>query len=536
MKFRVGIAAVTAMVISVLTVVVPPASAQSCSNIACVAAALKTNPVYQDPAAENKLSTAQQDELRAKIGTREPRVFIALLPLRAADANGGVNEVPGKIGQALGIPASVGVVAGNSFRARSGGGQPFETNQISKLATDAFEKNNPGQQTPKGNVMPMLLSFVDGVHNAPQVQPKAAPTAGAGSSQTQFQPAKKKSNTGRNILLFFLFLLIVGAAIVTFVVVRNKRRFQDRKASVSTKVLGLQTAIFQTENGGDFFNTEAKGHLRRAERHWDQADTNLRADDLDEAERSLERGYDALGAATAMANEPEPPPPDPIDIPITPRPAAKRTTTKKGAKGKTPIPDEPLIERAAVDHEGRIVINNNVQTPRDREDDEYRHYFPGGYYGGRYIYGGYYPMNFWDYMVLDSMLNDRRGSDGHHHDTGGGKDNGGNEREAATVGGGSWDGGGDSYVAPVASSGSWGGSSESSAGGGDWDTPDPAPAPDPEPSYTPPPDPPRYDPPDPPSRSYDPPPSYDPPSTGGGDWGGGGGSDSGSGGSGGGDW
>jgi uncharacterized membrane protein YgcG len=446
--------------VALLLMIPGVAQAQSCSSISCTADTLKKNPIYVDPKAETKITADQQAQLRTAIGTTP--IFFAFLPQAAADNNGGASGLPGKIGAAMKIPAVVGVVAGRQFRATSGGGAPFASATIATEATNAFTAHNPG--TLNGDVMPMLLDFVDRVHRAPQqvTQPPGTVTRIAGT------PVQKKSNAGKIVLYVMLFIVLAIIATIITLVVLGGRKVKRRKDGLRSKIDALGASLYTTENGGDTFNSLAKANLTKAWSSYRTAEADLDGNDLDGAETHLQEARRNLDAAQSQANEPEPAPEPPLTIPL-----AEGVRKKKG---------QPRVESAAVDPEGRITINNNVQVPTQQRSDSNPHYFGGGYYGGRYMAPGYYGMSWWDYVILDRMLDDEP----RHHDRadndsdrgndtgGGGGDWGGGGGGESVVGGGDW--GGDSTPEPVSSGGGWEAPSSPPAssdwggggGGGDW--------------------------------------------------------------------
>lgn len=471
-----------ALVVAVLGVLVPGVShAQtSCSNIACVASALKADPVYVDPKAESPVNAAEAEQIRAASRRGSTPVYVAILPKAAADNNGGVDAVPAALGKAMGANGVVAVVAGTQFRVASSA-TGLSSAQVKGLSTDAFNANNPGKLS--GKVTPMLVDFIDRVQAAPRAQP-AQPSSNAGA-QAPPAKAKDKGMSGLAIFLWVLVALVAVVALVAGVVgIRNARRRDARKASLRSKVDGLGTALYTLENSGVALNDRANAELTRAWSFYRTAEGDLEANDLEGAEAALVQSRRHMDNAERIGNTPEPPPAEPeVDVAVPFRPRKKKAAAAVE------------VEDVRVSPSGQVIINHNTQ-PRDRQEDGYGHYFPGGMMGGRMLGPGWYPMSWWDYVVLDSILDDRR-HDSHH-------DSHQESREPAP-----------------ASAGGSGGDWAASGGGGDW-----SPSPDPEPA-------PRYDPPAP---------SYDPPSTGGGggggDWGGGGGGgDGGSGGGGGGgDW
>jgi hypothetical protein len=94
-----------------------PAGAQDSGQavIDRAARALQSAPVYQDPAAETKLSDAELSELRRLVGDQSVPIYIALLPASAGAADGVVQD----LGEAVGRRGTYGVVVDNRFRAGS---------------------------------------------------------------------------------------------------------------------------------------------------------------------------------------------------------------------------------------------------------------------------------------------------------------------------------------------------------------------------------------------------------------------------------
>ncbi len=459
------------LVVAVLGVLVPGvAQAQtSCSNIACVAAALKADPVYVDPKAESPVNAAEAEQLRSASRRGSTPVYVAILPKAAADNNGGVDAVPAAIGKAMAANGVVAVVAGTQFRVASSA-TGLSSAQVKALSTDAFNANNPGKLS--GKVTPMLADFIDRVQAAPRAQP--ASSTGASRPAAPAPAPKKKGMSGLAIFLWVLVILVapvgLGAGVVA---VRNSRRRNARKASLKSKVDSLGTALYTLENSGVALNERATAELTRAWSFYRTAEGDLDADDLEGAEAALVQSRRHMDNAERIGDSPEPAPAEPEADVVVPFKSRK----KKAAAAVE-------VEDVKVSPSGQVIINNNNTQRRDRQEDGYGHYFPGGMMGGRMLGPGWYPMSWWDYVVLDSIMDDRRHDREHdrEHDRAEARE----EREPAPAN---------------ASGGDW----EASSGGGDWGSSDPAPAP-------------RYDPPAP---------SYDPPSSGG-DWGGGGG--------GGGDW
>ena len=68
--------------------------AQARTSIDSVASALRSNPVYNDPAAENALTAGQAADLRAQIEATGIPIYVAVLPASAAAASAPVAAAP----------------------------------------------------------------------------------------------------------------------------------------------------------------------------------------------------------------------------------------------------------------------------------------------------------------------------------------------------------------------------------------------------------------------------------------------------------
>ena len=76
--------------------------AQARTSIDSVASALRSNPVYNDPAAENALTAGQAADLRTQISGTGVPIYIAVLPASAAAETGGPDELLRDLRNAVG--------------------------------------------------------------------------------------------------------------------------------------------------------------------------------------------------------------------------------------------------------------------------------------------------------------------------------------------------------------------------------------------------------------------------------------------------
>ena len=132
-----------------------------------VAGALRGDPVYVDTDAERALSEGEINDLRSAIRGANTPIYIAVLPVSAADLAGGdAAEVAGQLADAVGRPGTYGVVVGDRFRA---GSTELPAGEAADLAQAALDAN--GDDTAA-----VLNDFVDQVGDA------AGSSGGSGGS------------------------------------------------------------------------------------------------------------------------------------------------------------------------------------------------------------------------------------------------------------------------------------------------------------------------------------------------------------------
>lgn len=203
---------------------VPAASART--SLDAVAASLRSDPVYNDPTAENALTPSQADDLRSQIRATGVPIYIAILPASAATENGGADQLLVNLKNAVAREGVYAIVAGNAFRAGSTSGT------VKDLADQAFASQ-------KGNGPYAVLSdFVAGVGD----RFGSGGSSGGGSSG---------GGGGGWILLIVLVVILGGLGALIFFGVRasRKRRAQQLehvKAALDEDVtsLGEQLAAF----------------------------------------------------------------------------------------------------------------------------------------------------------------------------------------------------------------------------------------------------------------------------------------------------
>ena len=197
----------TASAFAAALLVVPVAEAGPIIDRAV--AALRSDPVYVDPAAELAPSATDQDRLRTKIDVAGAGpVYIAILPNSAElEAGGSPDGVLQAIHTGLGLKGTYAAVIGTHFRAGSDGVLPQGV--AGRLATEALAAHRGA------GVTATLVDFVD------RVAAERHGGAGGGSGQP--------SGAG-GVVIALLIAAVV--AFLLFRAVRRRRRSQDELAEV----------------------------------------------------------------------------------------------------------------------------------------------------------------------------------------------------------------------------------------------------------------------------------------------------------------
>lgn len=121
------------------------AAPASATTIDDVAQSLRSDPVYNDPKAELKLTTAQADQLSAQIRDGDKPVFIAVLPA-AARGSRTTDDVVATLQSRVGLSGTYAAVVGNQFR-----------------ATNSAAADSAYQSEASNGVYAVLSQFVDNV-------------------------------------------------------------------------------------------------------------------------------------------------------------------------------------------------------------------------------------------------------------------------------------------------------------------------------------------------------------------------------------
>jgi hypothetical protein len=252
-------------------------------------AALNSNPVYVDPAAELAVSPADQDRLRRKIDSAGAGpVYVAILPTAAEqEAGGSPDGVVLAIHDALGRKGTYAAVIGRHFRA---GSDVLSPGVAGRLATDALAAHR-GE-----GVTVTLLDLVDRV---------AAERSGGGGSGGQ------PSGGGGAVI----GLLIAGAvAFLVFRAVRKRRRSQaelaEVKAAAHEDLIALADDVQKLEQPVEA-NAQAKQEYTQALNSYDKAsgsyDRVTQPRQLEAVTSALEEGRWHMSAAQAFLDGRDPP-------------------------------------------------------------------------------------------------------------------------------------------------------------------------------------------------------------------------------------
>lgn len=207
-RFRLGLLLVTLLGLALVA-----APAAQAATVDAVAASLRTDPVYNDPAAENTLTAGQADDLRDQIAATGLPIFIAVLPGSMATAAGGPDALLRDLRNTVGRNGVYAVIAGNAFRAGSTSGS------VTSIADEAF-----AAQASAGPYA-VLEAFVAGVDTYDN--------SGSGGSSSS------SSSSGGSGLGTFILLLILAliAGVVIFFLVRRSRRSKARELAQMRAVL-----------------------------------------------------------------------------------------------------------------------------------------------------------------------------------------------------------------------------------------------------------------------------------------------------------
>lgn len=261
--------------------------AQARTSIDSVASALRSNPVYNDPAAENALTSGQAADLRAQIGATGIPIYVAVLPASAAADTGGPDALLRDLRNAVGRSGVYAVIAGNAFRAGSTEGS------VTSIADSAFQSQS------SNGPYAVLEAFVAGVEE------QYSGSASSGSS-----PATGSSGSSGSMWPVLILLALIGAVIVTVALWARRRS----RAAQAQRIAALRGVLDQDvtqlgERLGAFDLTDprlddaGRADLQRAlDAYSTASDVSARAvtdADVTRATTELEEGRYALACVEA---------------------------------------------------------------------------------------------------------------------------------------------------------------------------------------------------------------------------------------------
>ena len=242
--------------------------------------------VFNDPAAENALSSAETDQLAAQVRDTRLPIYLAVLPATAAVT---ADEALVALGEGVGLAGIYGVIVGDEFRAGSTSGSAAD------LATQAFRS-----QRDAGSFA-VLTEFVT----------LADERFGSGSSSSSGSGSGGGSGT-----LILLIVLLIGAAVVALVMMRRSRAKQAAQLAAVRGTIDADITEYG-ERLGSFslddpaFDEATRTDMQRALDSYDTAKSaaaRMRAPaDAATVTSALEDGRYALACVGArLAGQPAP--------------------------------------------------------------------------------------------------------------------------------------------------------------------------------------------------------------------------------------
>ena len=372
--------------------------------------ALRSDPIYVDPDAEETLSGTEEDRLRSQIDAANAgAIYLAVLPEDAsAEAGGDASGVLLAIREGVGVDGTYAVYVGGELRAGSDFGD------VREVATDAARENEGPGAT--------LSAFVGGVGRLAAGDEGDDESSGAGT--------------------FVLPLLAVGG--VGFFLYRRHRRrqqeavdFAEVRRAAQDDLLALADDIRELDLEIELpgANAEARDDYERALDRYEEADRALdrarRPEDLERVSAAVEEGRFAMASAKARLEGRELPartPPCFFDPRHGPSSREVEWSPQWGEPRLVPAceADAQMVERGVEPAAREVMVGGRARPYWDAPAA----YGPwaGGYFGG---FGGLFPG-----ILLGSMLGGAFAPYGSFDHAGG--DPGGGD-----FGGGGWgDGGG----------------------------------------------------------------------------------------------
>ncbi|MDX6407222.1 MAG: hypothetical protein QOE13_293 [Gaiellaceae bacterium] len=268
------------------------AAAQAGPIIDRAVAALHSDPVYVDPAAELAPSGADQDRLRRKLdGAGAGPVYIAILPNTAEqEAGGSPDGVLQAIHDGLGLKGTYAAVVGTHFRA---GSDVLSTGAAGRLATEALDSHR------SQGVTATLVDFIDRV--------AADRAGGGGDGGGGGQPSG-----GGSVVVGLLIAGVVG--FLLWQAVRKRRTAQaelaEVKAAAHDDLIALADDVQKLERPVEA-NPQARQEYAQALGCYEKASTSYdratQPRQLEAVASALEEGRWHMSAAQARLDGLAPP-------------------------------------------------------------------------------------------------------------------------------------------------------------------------------------------------------------------------------------
>jgi hypothetical protein len=264
-------------------------AAQAGPRIVGAVEALRTDPVFVDPAAELAIDARDETRVRRKLDRAGAGpVYIAILRQAAEEETGGDPDgVVQAIHDGLGRPGTYAVIVGRHFRA--GSESVLEPGVAGRLATEALDAHR------SDGVTATLLDFIDRV--------AAARRQGGDDDEP---------SGGGGVLI--VLLLVGGVAFLLFRVYRKRRRTQaelaEVKAAAHEDLIALADEVQKLEEPVES-KQQAKDEYAKALDSYDKAtrsfDRARQPRELEAVTSALEEGRYHMAAAQAIVEGRQPP-------------------------------------------------------------------------------------------------------------------------------------------------------------------------------------------------------------------------------------
>ena len=362
-----------------------------------VAAALRSDPVYVDAAAERALSESEAEEVRDAIRGAGTPVYVAVLPASAVDSAGGdAGELASQLASVLQRDGTIAVLAGDSLRAGSGELPPGRAGELVAEALDAGGNDTTA----------VLVEFVELVG-----EEVASGSSGGGG--------RGSAGDGGGNSWVLPALLVGGAGVGGALLMRSSRRRraeQERAEAADRELLRAELSVL----ADDVVRLEPVVRLHRdAQSDFDAAVNRYRA-----AQAAIDHADEA------------------IDLVRVRRVVDEARYSMDRARAVVDGREPPLPP----DHLQRIGEHGEPAVTIDGERQPAYVGYPGGY--GTGWYGGMGGSGLFNGLLLGSLLAGGFGGWGHGHTTiineGGGSDAGdwgGGDFGGGDFGGGDFGGG-----------------------------------------------------------------------------------------------